>query len=111
MDGLEIVIARLQGVHIVGELWVNGSFVTEKINPNDVDLVLVLDRQFVEQASPEQMEALMWLNENLRDSLRCDTYTCTTDERRSYWQKIWGHDRAGNQTGFAVIELVLGDAE
>ncbi len=35
MAGLEAVIKRLVDTRIEGELWIDGSFLTEKIDPGD----------------------------------------------------------------------------
>jgi hypothetical protein len=40
MDSLEDVIRKLSTARIIGELWLNGSFLTEKIDPDDVDMLV-----------------------------------------------------------------------
>lgn len=40
MDGFVALIKRLNEANIIGEIWVNGSFLTAKPEPNDVDLLL-----------------------------------------------------------------------
>jgi hypothetical protein len=42
MSGFEEVVRKLDSVGIVGEVWVNGSFLTKKIDPNDIDASLRL---------------------------------------------------------------------
>ena len=42
--GLEEVIRELQRLGITGELWLDGSFLTRKIDPDDIDLVLGVPR-------------------------------------------------------------------
>ena len=41
--GLDVLVTVLELCDVVGELWVDGSFLTEKINPKDVDVVLRVD--------------------------------------------------------------------
>ena len=40
MSGLEALLRKLKDGGIVGNLWVDGSFLTQKSDPGDVDLLL-----------------------------------------------------------------------
>lgn len=44
MAGLKMIIDRLSQYGIRGDLWVNGSFLTRKIDPSDSDVVLFVRR-------------------------------------------------------------------
>lgn len=117
MQGLEEIIRRLRAKGIVGELWVNGSFLTEKINPADVDAVLFINETFLENATTEQVEEIGWVNSNLKDSLCCDSYVSIEYPQshpqhpqgeywRAYWTRQWGFDREDNPVkGIAVVSL------
>jgi hypothetical protein len=43
MTHLEQIIDRINASGIRGEIWVDGSFLTEKLNPEDVDVLLAID--------------------------------------------------------------------
>jgi hypothetical protein len=43
MDGLDTIVGKLIAARIVGDFWVNGSFLTQKIDPEDTDVVLHVD--------------------------------------------------------------------
>jgi hypothetical protein len=78
MSCLEHAFAVLEQSGIVGELWVDGSFLTHKIDPDDVDLVLAMDAAFVDSASPEQREVMTWFADHppkLRRWLRCHNFS------------------------------------
>ena len=60
MEGLEIIVKRLVFAGVIGEIWVDGSFVTDKIDPSDVDILLLVDGKFFESASNEQQEIMKW---------------------------------------------------
>lgn len=117
MRGLERIVDTLRSHNIVGDLWINGSFVAEKINPNDVDVVLFVDGAFLENATPQQKQAIDWLNSNLRDSHYCDSYVSTKwpessplysygEYWRAYWIRQWGFNRNDEPVkGIAVIPL------
>jgi hypothetical protein len=73
IDGLEIIVKRLVFAGVIGEIWVDGSFVTEKIDPSDVDILLMVDGKFFDNASPEQQEIMKWVQANLKTSHLCDS--------------------------------------
>ena len=56
MAGLAEVIERLIQHRVVGELWVDGSFLTEKINPGDVDVVLRVPSSVYDDGTSEQKQ-------------------------------------------------------
>src|SRR5437588_12114043 len=58
MDGLTAVTTRLVKSWVVGELWVDGSFVTEKIDPDDADVVLRIGAGLYNDGLPEQRESI-----------------------------------------------------
>jgi hypothetical protein len=41
--GLVTFVQTLEAAKVPGELWLDGSFLTEKINPKDVDVILKVD--------------------------------------------------------------------
>jgi hypothetical protein len=74
---LEHVIAVLDAAGVVGSLWVDGSFLTQKIDPEDVDTVLVMQSAFVDAASREQLEVIHWFTDefgDLRRWLKCHNF-------------------------------------
>ncbi|MBZ5601829.1 MAG: hypothetical protein LAO79_05935 [Acidobacteriia bacterium] len=50
MAGLEAIYEQAQSLGIDGEIWLDGSFLTEKINPEDADFILVVDHQYRDSA-------------------------------------------------------------
>ena len=58
MEGLQSVVGRLERERVYGELWIDGSFLTNKINPNDVDVVLPLRREAWAVFSPAQHDVI-----------------------------------------------------
>ena len=74
MAGLRKIVEMLVGCKIVGELWADGSFLTEEVNPGDVDLVLCTSAEFYDNGTDEQKKTLRWLDEeDLRPSHGCDS--------------------------------------
>lgn len=117
MQGLQRLIAILESRRITGELWVDGSFLTEKIDPEDVDIVLRIESEFVDRASTKQHATLEWFaRADLKPDFLCDSYALvefpTTDPRhaigqhwRTYWFDLFGTSRRKEPKGIAVLDL------
>jgi hypothetical protein len=108
----------------VGSLWVDGSFLTQKIDPEDVDTVLVMQSAFVDAASREQLEVIHWFTDefgDLRRWLKCHNFPLLLYPdghplfwegayRRADWLRQWGFSRGNVMKGIAVVELHGGTA-
>lgn len=116
MAGLEYVVAELSSKGVTGEVWVNGSFLTEKVDPADVDLVLRAPAALVDDGTAAQREAVEWVASNLKADHLCDSYVCLEYpeghplhdvgvETREYWARLFGHSRRGEPKGIAVLPL------
>ena len=113
-DKLMASIVILKEVGIKGEIWVDGSLLTEKIDPGDADVVLRLEGEFVDNASDEQRAALDAFVDD--DSPLVDAYAFAYwpeghqhhsygKDQEAYWLRLWGFSRKGDIKGIAVIEL------
>jgi hypothetical protein len=117
MEGLENVLKRLNQAKLVGNLWVDGSFLTQKIDPEDVDLLLCLKGETFEPPTDLQRETEEWYSSRDRkETHHCDTYTmfeydkghrCYGDGEadRAYWIKQYGRSRGSDLKGIIVIRL------
>jgi hypothetical protein len=116
MQGLSIVLRRLLAARMIGELWINGSFLTEKINPEDSDVVLALDHRIVDfGGTPLQVKTVEWINSNLRAKHLCDSYVFfdypkghpyeeVGEWSRAYWIRQFGFTRRDQPKGIAVFK-------
>ena len=116
MAGLAEVVERLSQYRVAGELWVDGSFLTEKINPGDVDIVLRVQSSMYDDGTSGQREIVDWIDGNLRGHNLCDSYVfyefpeddpsySLGKKERDYWNYLFGHSRGGMPKGIAVIDL------
>jgi hypothetical protein len=118
MAGLETVADRLVTASIVGNLWVDGSFVTEKINPADTDILLEVNASSMyDNGSQEQKDAIDWIIGNLKNtSLKCDSYHHfiypathllfqEVEWWRAYWMRQFGFSREVDPKGIVVISI------
>ena len=120
MDGLREVVATMTGTGISCALWINGSFLTEKIDPADVDLVALIPAHFWDAGTDQQRALIDWLTsrEALPKKLhRCDTHAepiypedspfhHMVADALAYWRNIYGRSvEKGEPTGLVVLEL------
>jgi hypothetical protein len=115
MDSLDQVIASLEGNGVVGELWVDGSFVTRKIDPADADVVLRCDGEFyengtaAERAAIDALEAALYLP--LVDSYHFfewpagHPFHLLGQTEYDYWWSWYTESRGGEAKGLAVVKL------
>lgn len=120
MNGLEYVVYRLTEAGICGDLWVDGSFLTEKIDPNDVDLLLHIEPDFYDIVTREQKQMIHWFTEEtLKDDYFCDSYVmyeypqghpleANNELDRKYWAKQYGWSRGLEEKGIAVVPIPNG---
>ncbi len=116
MAGVEKLIADVQAVGLQGEVWLNGSFVTQKIDPQDADLVFVFDEAVIRAATPDQGQMLQNLTtrNHFKATHRCDayvTFVCPPGHQHylvslallAYWNSQWATDRNNAPKGYAII--------
>ncbi len=96
---------------------IDGSFVTSKINPRDVDLVLCVSSDLYDGCSAKQRSVFDWFEgEALRTDYRCDGYISVAwpashplyaqgVDTRNYWLTFFGHTREGHEKGIGVLTL------
>jgi len=111
MDDLERVVARLVAAGVVGKLWVNGSFMTEKIDPQDADILL----EYPAPITDQRAGGVVYEFENVQ-SAHCHSFglprypdgdpaRATSEWMYGYWLRQFGFSRRDVPKGIAVIEL------
>jgi hypothetical protein len=119
MDGLEQVLTQVSETKLKAEAWIDGSFLTEKPEPDDSDLVVRVTGWDFALASPEQEAVVNWLNDaDLKPGYFCDSYCFVEYESshplagvgewcRAYWIRQFGFSRETEMKGLAVVKLPL----
>ncbi len=118
MDGLEKFVAKLQKAKLTGDLWIDGSFITEKIEPDDVDIVLFAPSTIREQASLDQLLLIEQIEELAfkDDVYYCDTYITyhygkddqlywIGEYMRAYWTTQYGFSQARGVQGVCGLGI------
>ena len=101
ISNLENTIIEINRQGIMGQIWIDGSFLTEKLNPDDVDVALVLLRSTYQSLSVDQRHFF----DNFRRTSRYDQYKIdnygivlepaqATDQwMYAYWLRQFGFSR------------------
>jgi hypothetical protein len=93
-------------------VWLNGSFTTEKLNPNDVDLLNVFDSGALFEQHKSRFEPMFADNAEARYGV--DAYFLLTNnsaksiELENYWRQQFGTDRSGRAKGIINLEILFG---
>jgi hypothetical protein len=112
MTHLEQIIDRINASGIRGEIWVDGSFLTEKLNPEDVDVLLAIDAAAYAAMSIAQKRFFNGFQAaSLFATHHCDNYAAVIDPARpdgewlhAYWLRQFGFSRADEMKGIVTIE-------
>lgn len=116
MAGLEAVVEAVCRTRIAAEVWIDGSFLTEKTDPEDVDVVFRVQAAVYDRGTDDVRNVLDWINSNLKASHECDTYIFyewpMNDPHHSigvrmydYWSSQFGSSRRGEGKGIAVVRI------
>lgn len=113
MEGLEDVLDLLNKNGMRGQVWIDGSFTTEKLNPDDCDLIFMTTMDIVRAFTPEQQRFYDWFQTtSLRGSHRCDNYALAQDPSHAandwfvaYWLRQFGFSRVDEMKGMAVVKI------
>lgn len=91
---------------IITELWLNGSFVTEKPEPGDIDAVAFVDKDKLKKQRGVEKNPLMNVGD-LKKNLSIDIRFAANDDdkSRSYWMALYGSSRDGRKKGFVNLKL------
>ncbi len=76
MDGFQSFLQILSELKVPCSMVVDGSFLTEKINPEDIDFAVIVEPKFYDNCSDEQRAFLHWIRDEKepRDRYLCDCY-------------------------------------
>ncbi|MFL5385504.1 MAG: DUF6932 family protein [Longimicrobiaceae bacterium] len=106
------LIDHVREWNIPCDVWIDGSFATEKPDPQDVDALFVFDGEAVNRASSELHAAMsaVFGREGHRDTkLRygCDAYMVINqdEQTRSYWRGWFAFTRSDEPKGVPVLRV------
>lgn len=120
-DMLEELLDLTADHGLICDVWVDGSFVTSKLVPADVDVVFVFDEAEALGATHDAFALIDRIGQNLRDEMLCDTYVVFRFpvghsnyeegiERLQYWNRVFGYHNGRSRKGVALIRVGEGQA-
>lgn len=119
MRSVEAICTSLSTALVLAEVWVDGSFLTEKIEPDDVDLVVKLSFSTITGASDEQLALFDRISKRkFGEKFPCESYIFTDypeghklfgvgDLMNAYWKRQFGFSRATSLKGIALIRTPM----
>ena len=105
LSHLLALFVEVGNVCVFTEAWIDGSFVTDKKEPNDIDVVLWYNA--VSTISPRELRTYRELKDSklMMHHYRCDVYLVKNgnDTLRKYWENWFGKDRTGHPKGIVRV--------
>jgi hypothetical protein len=111
IDRLKAFINEFQFLGLKAEIWIDGSFSTHKPEPQDIDVVFLLDQKAVaglDSKKAQLFNDLFMKREEVRARYSLDVYFIDKDdeEDKQNWISTYGFDsRKMNSKGIYKIEL------
>lgn len=124
MAGLQTILDRIKFLNMDCEIWLNGSFTTQKVDPDDVDFIVFAPIAVLEIDSPELEEFIEWMNGNKDEPkklFKCHTEIIFEDaetqfandligETRKHYEGLYGFSVTTKEPkGIVVINLTVPD--
>jgi hypothetical protein len=117
--GLSRILSDIDRLRICCSLVVDGSFLTEEIDPADIDFAVCVSFEVFEACTDEQAAFLNWIGEdkNIKISHLCDCYLCVEYpedhpsyfdgiQNRVYWVNLFAKSKVHKrERGVALIEI------
>ena len=75
MEGLEKIIWKMVDIHLNCEVWVNGSFLTQKIDPKDSDIAIKIESAIMNMVTPTQLNLIRELSkQQFVNDYKCESF-------------------------------------
>lgn len=113
MKNIEAIVAQINQHGIQGDIWVDGSFLTEKLNPDDADVALVISADVLRTLDASQRGFFNTFKAtSLYDAYRIDNYGVAIDSNNpsgewlyAYWLRQFGFSRTDKPKGILKITV------
>lgn len=111
-ENVESLTATINSHAIKGIIWVDGSFLTEKLNPDDADILLLVGSDDYRHFSQPQRDFVERLSsQSLYDKYRLDNYVAVVGQdatgqyQYAYWLRQFGFGRDNRMKGILTITV------
>ncbi|HZQ43846.1 MAG TPA: hypothetical protein VFA99_11375 [Acidobacteriaceae bacterium] len=102
LEGLARIVRQLEELRIECSLIVDGSFLTQEIDPLDIDFAVCVTPDFYESCDSAQLECLDWIRDSfdIKKTHLCECYLCVEYpedhpewfggiQNRAYWVNLF----------------------
>ena len=121
---LKAVLTSLSSFKTKGELWIDGSFLTEKPDPRDIDMVLRIRSDEYQTASQSKRDWIDWLfSKEANERMNChivdlieyprshSQYPKSIEDRKEWLQWFGTYQDNTTPKGLVAITLIDGKPE
>ncbi len=109
IQGFKQYLQALRQYGVQFEVWIDGSFATDKRDPSDIDLVVFASGAELNALPPHSQTSLRSLFDrvNIKHTLGCDVLFSVSEDAnaRSYWRGWYGFDRDEQPKGIARVRV------
>jgi predicted nucleotidyltransferase len=119
MQGFQRIVDDLERLKIRADIVVDGSFLTQEIDPDDIDFAVVISPEFYEGCSSEQLKYLEWIRDefSIKTTHLCDCYLCVEYpkdhpeyfdgiQNRGFWVNLYAESVIYKQKrGVAIVHI------
>ena len=103
------LIDKFKETGISSEVWIDGSFATNKPEPGDIDMIFFVDGNEANALEPEKQRILNELNDRKISQIRykCDVFIVPNQNSnmRSYWRGWFGFSRNEEPKGIVRLSV------
>jgi hypothetical protein len=97
------LLADFKKFGLTAEVWIDGSYVTEKQSPNDIDVVFIINPEEVERLPRSAKVRFRRFSDRayIEDLYDCHLFVLRNDqdELKDYFEDWFGHSRSGEPKG------------
>lgn len=109
LNRFEALIDRFKETGISSEVWIDGSFSTQKPEPGDIDMIFFIDANEANALDNEKKKILGELNNRKLSQIRyqCDVFIVPNQDvnMRSYWRGWFGFNREEQPKGIFRLNI------
>jgi hypothetical protein len=110
---LEGIIGEINRAGITGQIWVDGSYLTEKLNPDDADIALVISTAVLNGMTGAQRSFFdNFRTTSFYDQYKIDNYGIALDQASAashwlyaYWLRQFGFSRSEEMKGILRVSV------
>lgn len=108
ISGLESYLRLWDASRFLSSAIIDGSFVTEKLDPGDIDMILAPRTEALFSLEFNALMRSFSLNRSFtKREFGCEAFVAVTEEELKRWIEFFSHDRLGRVKGLLRIAFPL----